>query len=276
MAPIKVGLQEAPLAPVSDGGGEAMPPTCLETSAPTSLSGEWVPLPEAVAWIIFRDFGKARECRNVSKARLTIDFGMAKAGIDCMFPHMSPTEAEQALLDALRLGQVSALARRSGANDLCDPGIELWAHLRFNEYTNEGWGAESDKIHATFSELLFKSDRLIEYFKAPQPVPEVSINSEQLEEVGGSTSAANSDGGQVVAELSPPSNPHPTRPTSEQIERAYKDRVSNWEGGKPPNETEDWAFLKELSPGLARKRAREIRAKLAPNKWKMRGRPART
>ena len=57
-----------------------------------------------------------------------------------------------------------------------------------------------------------------------------------------------------------------------QLEAAYTKRRDEWPSEKPtPSEQADWDFLRTLKTDVTRQRARNIRKKLAPEKWKQAG-----
>lgn len=65
------------------------------------------------------------------------------------------------------------------------------------------------------------------------------------------------------------------RVTKAELEVAYKERVKNWPKGKPnPRFIDDWNFLRSLSPGFTRDKARAMRKTLSPESWKRDGRRA--
>ncbi|MEP9354868.1 hypothetical protein ABLE93_14865 [Xanthobacter sp. KR7-65] len=168
MAPIKVELQEAALAPVSDGRGEAMPPSRSEASSAASLSGAWVPLPEAIAWIIFRDFGKARALREASPSRMALEYHFAQAGIDLVPPTVSVETALDSLLDTLRSAEIVARHRSDGQKiDDLDP--IKWVYMKFTE-DREGWRVEFSKV-GIFRDITLNAGMLLQAFpKVPDPV----------------------------------------------------------------------------------------------------------
>lgn len=129
--------------------------------SPEYLSGEWVPIPEAIAWIIFRDFSKARDLRGAIPARIAVEYGVAKT--EATTPISSPIDAQADLLGALRQGSVSALGR-IGSDDLVPLGSERWAQMLFAERRDDPWCAICDPTRTLAVDLLMNAEMLIKAF----------------------------------------------------------------------------------------------------------------
>lgn len=165
MSSTKVDIEYVRRTPIVSA--DEKPRVERESPAPsaTSLSGEWIPLPEAIAWIIFRDFGKARHLRKASHSRMSLEYGFAQAGIDPTSPVMAPREAQVELMDALRQGAILAMGcRYLGNGEIILLGPEQWAHLKFEDHAVAPWGAACERTLAFFCDLLVNANRLLETF----------------------------------------------------------------------------------------------------------------
>jgi len=164
MSSIK-GIEYVGRAPIVSADED--PPVEHESLAPlaTSLSGEWIPLPEAIAWIIFRDFGKARHLRKASHLPMSLECAFAQAGIDPTSPVMAPREAQVELMDALRQGAIPAMGcRYLGNGEIILLGPEQWAHLEFEDHAAVPWGAACRRTLAFFCDFLVNAKCLLETF----------------------------------------------------------------------------------------------------------------
>lgn len=158
-----------------EAASQVGPVSDMPTANPvTSLSGEWVPLAEAIAWVSLRDFVRARRLRDKEPRVLATEYAWVSAqGV--IAPPCTPLQAESALLEALRAGRVSAQGREGearGAPSLI--GTERWAGMKLAEFPDRAtgkdlWCAEGDKD--TFHDVIVQAEELLVAFPPDQTAP---------------------------------------------------------------------------------------------------------
>jgi hypothetical protein len=79
-----------------------------------------------------------------------------------------------------------------------------------------------------------------------------------------------------VRHESPPEPALKMVPTRGETEAAYRAWVEQHKGQRPPSRDKDEMHMRGLFPRISRKRVRDLRRELAPEKWTQHGRPRKT